>query len=63
MTQKLKAIYRDGSFVPQGTCHLPNNAKVELTISHDQNLNLDIIDPEARKQIFQALVQRMRQNS
>lgn len=62
MTQKLKAIYRDGAFVPQGACYLPNNAEVELTIRHNQNSNLDIIDPDARKQIFNALVRRMRQN-
>jgi hypothetical protein len=62
MTQKLKAIYRDGAFVPQGACYLPNNTEVELTIRPDQSSNLDIIDPEARKQIFTALVQRMRQN-
>lgn len=62
MTQKFKAIYRNGAFIPQGDCHLPNNAEVELTIIHEQNFYLDIIDPEARKQISNALVRRMQQN-
>lgn len=60
MTQKLKAIYQNGTFVPQSQCYLPNNAEVELTI-RPQNFNLDIIDPEARKEILKGLLQRMRQ--
>ncbi|PSF39084.1 hypothetical protein C7H19_03270 [Aphanothece hegewaldii CCALA 016] len=63
MTQKLKAIYRDGTFIPQKTCHLPNNAEVELTVKHYQNFNLDIIDPEARKEIMKSLLLRMRRNN
>ncbi|GFE68878.1 hypothetical protein [Chroococcus sp. FPU101] len=59
MTQKLRAIYQNGAFVPQSQCYLPNNAEVELTVR--QHFNLDIIDPEARKQIIKALTQRMRQ--
>jgi predicted DNA-binding antitoxin AbrB/MazE fold protein len=60
MTQKLKAIYQNGTFVPQSQCYLPNNAEVELTV-RQRSFNLDIIDPEARKQILKALTQRMRQ--
>jgi hypothetical protein len=60
MTQKLKAIYRDGTFVPQSRCYLPDNAEVELTVRPAQRLDADIIDPEARRQILKALLQRMR---
>lgn len=61
MNQKLKAIYQNGTFVPQASCGLPNNTEVELTIHQSHILASDIIDPKARKEILNSLLQRMKQ--
>ena len=46
MSQTLKAIYRDGTFIPQTPCDLPDGAEVELTV-HDQHTTPPkVTDPE-----------------
>jgi hypothetical protein len=60
MTEKLKAIYRDGTFIPQANFSLPNNTEVELSIYRYCSLQSDIIDPEARKEVLNNLLQRMK---
>ncbi len=62
MSQTLKAIYRDGAFVPQTPCDLPEGAEVELTISEPRVLPPQVTDPEERKRIMEEMVARMRAN-
>ena len=62
MSQTLKAIYRDGAFVPQTPCNLPDGAEVELTISEPRVLPPQVSDPEERKRIMEKMVARMRAN-
>jgi predicted DNA-binding antitoxin AbrB/MazE fold protein len=63
MTEKLRAIYRDGAFIPQVPCQLPENAEVELTVQRHQSMTPEVMDSEARKQILHLLLQRMRQTT
>lgn len=75
MTEKLKAIYKDGTFTPQANFFLPNNTKseeapalkvgfsltaVELSVYRYCSLQTDIINPEARKEVLNNLLQRMK---
>ncbi len=60
MMHKLKAIYRDGTFIPQVNCALPNDTEVELAIYQSRELHPDIIDPEARKEVLNSLLKRMK---
>jgi predicted DNA-binding antitoxin AbrB/MazE fold protein len=62
MSQTFKAIYRDGAFVPQTPCDLPEGAEVELTISGPRVLPPQVTDPAERKRILEELVERMRAN-
>jgi hypothetical protein len=62
MTEKLKAIYKDGTFIPQVDFSLPNNTEVELSIYRYCSLQSDIIDPEARKEVLNNLLQRMKKS-
>lgn len=62
MSRTLKAIYRDGAFVPQTPCDLPDDAEVELTISEPRVLAPQVIDPEERRRIMEKMVARMRAN-
>jgi hypothetical protein len=61
MNQKLKAIYRDGTFIPKAACSLPDNTAVEIAIYRDRSFERDIIDPETRKEVLNALLRRMKQ--
>jgi len=62
MSQTLKAIYRDGAFIPQAPCDLPEGAEVELTISAPRVLPPKVTDPGERKRIMERMVERMRAN-
>ena len=62
MMQSLKAIYRNGAFVPQTPCDLPEGAEVELTVRASKIIPPRVADPEERKRILHDLVQRMMNN-
>jgi predicted DNA-binding antitoxin AbrB/MazE fold protein len=62
MSQRLKAIYQNGAFIPQGPCDLPENSEVELIIESPRVLPPKVTDPEERKRILKELVQNMRDN-
>ena len=62
MSQTLKAIYRDGAFIPQSPCDLPEGAEVELTLSELRVMPQKATDPEERKRILEGMVARMRAN-
>jgi len=62
MSQTLKAIYRDGAFIPQTPCDLPEGSEVELTITETRVMPPKATDPEERKRILEGMVARMRAN-
>lgn len=62
MSERLKAIYRNGAFVPQTPCDLAENSEVELTV-HASNIQPPLItDPVERARILKEVVQNMRDN-
>lgn len=63
-SETIRAIYRDGTFIPQAPCSLLDNSEVELVVRCAvRPQNVDILDPEARQQILNTLLRRMRQTS
>ncbi len=62
MSQTLRAIYRDGAFILQAPCDLPEGAEVELTIHDPHTTPPTVTDPEERKRILKGMVERMRSN-
>ena len=60
--QRLKAIFRNGAFVPQAPCDLPEETEVELTVRESGVTPPRVTDPEERKRIMEELVQNMRAN-
>lgn len=62
MSQTLKAIYRDGAFVPQSPCDLPEGVEVELTIHAPHIIPDKLKDPEERKRLMSELIQNMLDN-
>ncbi|HEX7314169.1 MAG TPA: antitoxin family protein [Pyrinomonadaceae bacterium] len=62
MSQTLKAIYRDGAFIPQTPCDLPEGSEVELTIIETRVMPPKASNSEERKRILEGMVARMRAN-
>jgi predicted DNA-binding antitoxin AbrB/MazE fold protein len=62
MSQRLKAIYHEGAFVPQRPYDLPEGSEVELIVEGPSVLPPEVRDPEERKRILSAVVESMRQN-
>ncbi|MGL6339647.1 MAG: antitoxin family protein [Waterburya sp.] len=62
MPQALKAIYRNGTFILQTDCNLPEGVEVELFVKPSQVAPPKISDITARQNFLKLLVERMQQN-
>ncbi len=62
MSQRLKAIYREGVFIPQTPCDLPEDSEVELIIEEPRVIPPAVADPLERRRILKRMVERMRAN-
>lgn len=62
MPYALKAIYRNGAFILQTSCNLPEGAEVELLIQSPQVVSPPISDSETKQRFLKSLVERMQQN-
>jgi hypothetical protein len=62
MSQGLKAIYHDGTFVLQSACNLPEGVEVELFVQTPQAVPPKVSDINARQDFLELLVERMKQN-
>ena len=48
MTYRMRAIYRDGAFVPETRCALPENAEVDLLVQGPLRTPPIVTNPEQR---------------
>ena len=62
MSNRIKATFHDGAFIPQQPFDLPEGAQVELVIEGPTVTPPEVSDPEERRQILNAMVDRMIQN-
>lgn len=62
MSQRIKAVFHDGTFVPHQPCDFPEGTEFELILERPNILPPQEKDPEERKRILKELVQDMRQN-
>lgn len=62
MHQKLKAVYRDGIFVPQEHCDLPEGSEVNIIVQGPIVLAPKVTDPGERMSILKLVVERMQRN-
>ncbi len=62
MSQTLKAIYRDGAFIPQTPCDLPDGAEVEITVRAPNLIPPEVTDPEERRRLMDELIRNMLDN-
>ncbi|HWW77396.1 MAG TPA: antitoxin family protein, partial [Pyrinomonadaceae bacterium] len=62
MSQTLKAVYRDGAFIPQTPCDIPEGAEVEITVRAPNLIPPKVTDPEERRRLMDELIQNMLDN-
>jgi predicted DNA-binding antitoxin AbrB/MazE fold protein len=62
MSQTFKAVYRDGAFIPQTPCDLPEGAEVEITVRAPNVIPPKVTDPEERERLMNGLIQNMLDN-
>jgi len=62
MSQRIKAVFHDGAFVPKQPCSLPEGSEVELTVEVSSIDSSGGNRSGGRRRIMKALIERMRQN-
>ncbi len=62
MTYRMKAVYRDGAFVPETRCELPENTEVDLLVQDSSRVSSAMTDPEQRGAVLRRITERMRRN-
>ena len=62
MIHSLKATYRNGTFILQTDCDLPEGTEVELFIQRSQVVSPPISDIETKQRLLKSLIERMQQN-
>ena len=62
MSLQVKAVFRNGAFVVQEPCDLPQESEVNLIVQGPLIVPPAVTEPEERARILAAMTQRMRQN-
>lgn len=62
MEQLLKAIYREGKFIPVDPCDLPDDSEVELLVRGPVATPPPVTDGDERSRILREVTDRMRAN-
>lgn len=52
MSQRIKAVFQNGAFVPQQSCDLPEGSEVDLIVESPRPLTAEEKDPEERRRIL-----------
>ena len=56
---RIRAVFRDGKFVPVEPCALPESQEVQLTVESPRIIPPSITDPVERAKAIDELVKRM----
>jgi len=59
---RIHAVFREGKFVPQEPCDLPEAAEVQLTVERPNLTPPAVTDPLDRQRILNEIVQHMAAN-
>ena len=58
----VKAVFRNGVFVPTSACDVPENTEVAVLVQGPTIIPPSVTDPEERSRIRREVVERMRKN-
>ncbi len=56
---RIRAVFREGKFVPHEPCSLPESSEVDLLVESPRVLPPTITDPNERARVMDDLIRRM----
>jgi hypothetical protein len=62
MNYRTKAVYRNGAFVPEKACDLPEESEVELFVQGPPVIPPEVTDPEEKQRILEELIESFERN-
>jgi len=62
MIERIRAVYRDGAFLPETPCSFPENFEVELLVQGTTVRSPCVSDSEERLRILRQVTERMQNN-
>ncbi len=62
MEDTVKAVYRNGVFIPTKACNFPENTEVEVSVQGPTIIPPSVTDPEEQVRIRRKVLERMRRN-
>ncbi|MFN4217938.1 MAG: antitoxin AF2212-like protein [Candidatus Bipolaricaulia bacterium] len=62
MEQTIKAVYKQGHFVPQEPCDVPEGAEIELILQGPARLSPTVANAQERTRILQEVLEHMVKN-
>jgi predicted DNA-binding antitoxin AbrB/MazE fold protein len=62
MIQKVPATYKNGTFVPDEECDLPENTRVQVVIDTGNLIPPKVTDENERRAILKRMAERRRKN-
>ena len=62
MAHRIRAVFRNGSFVPRVPCVLPDESEVDLVVHGPYLVPAEEPDPDKQREIMEGIIQRMQSN-
>ena len=62
MIRELKAVFRNGAFIPQEPCEIPEDTEVRLIVQPSGLQPPQITDPAERAAVLQRMIERMQRS-
>lgn len=62
MEATVRAVFRNGVFVPTTACSFPENTEVEVSLRRPRVVRAEVTDPEEKKRILKEVVEMMQKN-
>lgn len=63
MTQVISATYKNGAFIPDEECDLPENARVRVMVENEDVIPPTITDDAERREVLARMQERRRNNA
>ena len=62
MIRRIAATFKNGTFVPDEVCDLPENTRVQVIIPRTKSIPPKVTDPDERRAILEKVVESMKSN-
>jgi len=60
MSRNFTAVFKNGVFVSDEECHLPENTRVQVTVDRESVIPPTVTDPDERQAILKRMAERRR---